>query len=255
MGALQELNPMQMSEALVAACEKRIPVTTMLHRGEIWLNMRSRFLAIDGARLIFELPRIDGDKPIEDLDPAEKLGMSFKHKHHKHLFSTTVLTTQDFQGPEGKTAAMAVGCPITMQRIQRRAYYRAVVPPNRIVRVSFWFGGRDSEPSGTTAEQPVWSAKVEDISAGGFLAKVRSDVGMVLDVGDMVGLRMTFGLSAESFYADAQFRHAQQVPDGALVGFQFIGLGQSPESKNALRLITVKVSEYQRLALRRTAPR
>ena len=254
MSALQELSPMQMSEALVAAAEKQIPVTVMLHRGEVWLNMRSRFLAIDGARLIFELPRISEDKAIDDLVPAEKFGVSFKHKHHKHLFGSTLLALQSYQGSDGEIRAVAVGCPTTMQRIQRRAYYRVSVPSNHIVRVSLWFGGRETEPSGTTPDRPVWSGKVEDISSGGFQVRTRDDVGMALDIGDMVGLRMTFGLSAETLFADAQFRHNKPTADGSLLGFQFVGLGQTAESKNALRIISSKVSEYQRLELRHRAP-
>ena len=255
MSILQDLNPTQMSEALVSICEKHIPITVMLRRGETWLNLRSRFLAIDGARLVFEIPHSEDGTPLDDLIPAEKLGASFKHKHHKHLFNTTVLTVQDFHGPTGKSKVLLVGCPTSMQRIQRRAYFRADVPSNRIVRVSFWFGGCETEPSGTNPEQPVWSGKVEDISAGGFQVRVRRDVAIILDTGDMVGLRMTFGMSAETLFANAQFRHAIPTDKGALMGFQFIGLGQSPEGKNALRIVAAKVSEYQRLSLRHRAPR
>ena len=254
MSVLQELNPMQMGEALVSICEKHIPIMIMLRRGESWLNLRSRFLAIDGARLVFELPQSEDGTPFDDLIPAEKLQASFKHKHHKHLFSTTVLTVQDFYGPAGKSKAMFVGCPTTMQRIQRRAYFRASVPSNRVVRVSFWFGGCESNPAGTSPERPVWSGVVDDISAGGCQVRYRGDAAVILDTGDTVGLRMTFGMSDETLLTDAQFRHAIPADQGTLIGFQFVGLGQSPEGKNALRIISTKVSEYQRLSLRHRAP-
>ena len=90
---------------------------------------------------------------------------------------------------------------------------------------------------------------VQDVVTG--LTLVFSNL---LDVGDMVGLRMTFSLSAETLFADAQFRHCAQTDQGALMGFQFLGLGQSIEGKNALRIIAGKVSEYQRLELRHRAP-
>ena len=255
MSVLQELNPMQMSEALIAICEKHIPITVMLRRGQTWLNLRSRFLGIEGARLIFDMPHNEAGEPLDDLVPAEKLGVSFKHKHHKHLFNTTVLKLRDCEDGTGGAGKLLAGCPTAMQRIQRRAYFRSSVPPNRMVRVSFWFGGSETEPSGTNPEQPVWSGKVEDISAGGFQARTRDDVALVLDTGDMVGLRMTFGMSAETLFADAQFRHAIPAEQGTLMGFQFIALGQSPEGKNAMRIVGAKVSEYQRLALRHKAPR
>lgn len=254
MSTLEALNPTQMNEALAAACEKRIPVTAMLQRDQTWMNMHSRFLAIDGTRLIFELPRIDKDRTIDDLAPAEKLGMSFKHKHHKHLFSTTVLALQDVDGPDAPVAAMVVDCPETMQRIQRRAYDRVSVPANHVVRASFWLGGRATEPSGTTAQRPVWSGRVENISAGGFQVRTRGDVSMALDIGDTVGLRMTFGLSGQTIFADAQYRHStQQDDEGLSLGFQFVGLGHTPDSTEALRTISSKVREYQRSEPRRRA--
>jgi len=253
MSGLQELNAIQMNDALVGACDKHIPVMTMVRRDHSWLNVPSRFLAIDGAELIFEAPEGDAASPVKELAPTEQVGVSFKYKHHKHLFNTVVLSIRDYLGPRGETTAMALQCPTSMQRIQRRAFHRAIVPPNRIVRVSFWFGGRDAEPVGGAPDQPVWSGKVENISAGGFQVRTCDDVGRGLDAGDTVGLRMTFGLSGEAVYGDAQFRHDESSSEGALLGFQFVGLGQSAEGRNALRMITDKVSEYQRQETRRRA--
>ena len=253
MSVLQELNPAQMSESLVGACDKQIPMTVVtIHRDDAWLNLRSRFLTIDRTRLIFEAPTVEKTaSSLDDILPAEKVGVSFKYKHHKHLFSTTVLNfLEEYPGPEGRVKAMVLGCPTTMQRIQRRAFYRVMVPPNRIVRAAFWLGGCKAEPSGTSLSNPVWSGNVEDISAGGFQIKTCTDAGMGLDSGDIVGLRMTFGVGAEAVFANAQFRHCKPADDGALLGFQFVGLGQDDESKDALRMIVGKVSEYQRLGLR-----
>ena len=252
MSVLQDLNPAQMSESLVGACDKQVPMTVVtIRRQEAWLNLRSRFLTIDRTRLIFEAPTVEkAASPFDDILPAEKVGVSFKYKHHKHLFSTTVLNLEDYAGPAGSVRAMILGCPTTMQRIQRRAFYRVMVPPNRIVRASFWLGNCLAEPAGTSPTHPVWSGSVEDISAGGFQVRARDDAAMGLDVGDMVGLRMTFGVGTGGVSANAQFRHCKNDANGALLGFQFVGLGQTDETKDALRVIIGKVSEYQRLGLR-----
>jgi len=252
MSILQDLNPAQMSESLVGACDKQVPITVVtIRRKEAWLNLRSRFLTVDRARLIFEAPTVERtSSPVDDIMPAEKVGVSFKYRHHKHLFSTTVLNLEDYSGPTGPVRAMILGCPTSMQRIQRRAFYRAMVPPNRIVRASFWLGGCHSEPTGASPTNPVWSGKVEDISAGGFQMRTCDDAGMGLDAGDMVGLRMAFGVGTEGVFANAQFRHCKNDAKGALLGFQFVGLGQTDETKGALRMIIGKVSEYRRLGLR-----
>ena len=65
------------------------------------------------------------------------------------------------------------------------------------MRISFWLGGQDSEPVGTTPDRPVWSGRITDISAGGFQTLVTSDVAMAIDLGDTVGLRITFGAGEE----------------------------------------------------------
>ena len=256
MSVLQELNPGQMSELLVGACQKHVLVTVVtIQRRDQWLTLYSRFLAIDGGRLIFEIPTAENvESPVEDILPAEKVCVSFKHKHHKHLFNTTVLSVEDYPGPEGPVKALVLGCPATMQQVKRRAFYRARVPSNRIVRVVFWLGGCKAEPTGTGPTKPVWSGNVEDISAGGFQARARGDAGMWLDVGDMVGLRMTFGVGVEGILANAQFRHCKPTDGGVLLGFQFVGLGQTDDTRDAHRLIIGKVCEYQRLDLRSMAP-
>lgn len=251
MGYLQELNEKQISEALVGAAERQVPVTVTIRQGETWVNLRSRFLAIRGARLIFEPPGGLQGAPPHEFSPAEKIGLSFKYKHHKHVFSTTVIGMDKVAlAADVMVPGLALNCPTHMERLQRRAYFRAAVPENQIVRVSFWLGGRDSEPTGTSPDRPVWTAVVTDVSAGGFQTRTTADVAMAIDVGEAVGLRMTFGSSGDKLYADAQFRHADMLPEGdALLGFQFLGLGQTNDGKAALRIISKKVSEYQRLEL------
>ena len=251
MGNLQKLNEKQISEALIAAADRQVPVTVTIRQGEAWTNLRSRFLAIRGARLLFEPPSgPEGSRPHE-FSPAEKIGLSFKHKHHKHVFSTTVIGMDKVVLAENMMVpGLALNCPTHMERLQRRAYFRAAVPENHIVRVSFWLGGRESEPSSTSPDRPVWTAIVSDVSAGGFQARTAADVALAIETGETVGLRMTFGSDGDKLFADAQFRHADVLPDEhALLGFQFLGLAQTNDGKAALRLISKKVSEYQRLEL------
>lgn len=249
MSYLQTLNVKQMGEALLGAAEKMVPVTFTVRQDNAWTNFYSRFLAIRGVQMCFEPPyRTDGGAPHEFV-PSESVGIGFKFKHHKHMLSTIVVGLDNIALNEGeKVPVLAVECPSTMERLRRRVYVRAAVPANRIVRASFWLGGYESEPAGTSPGRPVASGKVMDISAGGLQVLSTQDAGMVLDVGDVIGLRITFGSDDEVVYADAQFRHAMQADDGIMLGFQFIGLGQSPEGKSALQIISSKVTEFQKMA-------
>jgi c-di-GMP-binding flagellar brake protein YcgR len=173
--------------------------------------------------------------------------VSFKFKHHKHVFTGTVVGLEDTELPGGAALRALVVCsPTRMHRMQRRAFLRADVPPNRVVRASFWLGGRDAEPAGTSPDCPVWSGRVTNISAGGFQV-ISSDQGArCLEVGETVGVRIHFGVGEEAVYADAQFRHVQEAEGKLYVGFQFVGLAQTPEGRKTLELISVKAGQFHR---------
>ena len=94
---------------------------------------------------------------------------------------------------------MLVICrPSRMQRLQRRAYIRAEVPPNRIVRASFWLGGRTAEPTGGSPTTPVWSGRVVNLSAGGFQLHTDAAAASDVEIGDAVGVRVVFGMGGQS---------------------------------------------------------
>ena len=71
--------------------------------------------------------------------------------------------------------------------------------------------------------------------------------GPSLHVGDAIGVHLSFGISRERCFTDAQFRHLD-VSDGMThLGFQFVGLAQSRQGRAALQMISAKVSEFQRM--------
>ena len=246
MGPLQELDESEMSEALAGAVEKQLPVTMTVRRGEAWQTLQSRFMAIRDARLLFEPPTPGRGAAACGLSPAEVIGVNFKYRRHKYIFGTTVIGNWQVPAGEGTVAALALGIPTSMQRIQRRACYRAPVPSDHVVRLSFWLGGAASEPTGALSKRPVWAGRVTDISAGGFQAFVSADVADAVEAGESMGLRITFEQSDETIVTGAHLRHIRPAKDGASLGFQFVSLEVTPEGKAALRLISRIVSEIQR---------
>jgi hypothetical protein len=249
MSSLQELSVKQINEALAAASERHVPVTITTRTDNHWLNLQSHALAVRAGNLLAEMPPSEADLPPFEFVPGIGLGLSFKLKHHKHIFTATLSGHADYALDEGGAIKVLAFClPTRMQRLQRRVYYRADVPPNRIVRASFWLGGREAEPRGTSATLPVWSGKVTNLSAGGFQLVATLEAAGLLEVGDSVGVRLAFGAAGEAVYADAQFRHALVEGDHSVMGFQFVGLGQTNEGKEALRLVSQRVSQFQQAA-------
>ena len=134
-----------------------------------------------------------------------------------------------------------------MRRAERRLRDRVDLPARAVARASFWLGGRQAEPAGTSPERPVWPGRVANLYAGGFQLVTRSDVTEALEIGETVGVRLVFGAGCDTVYSDAQIRHMRHVDDQALLGFQFLGLAHTPAGRQALQVISAKVGELQRL--------
>ena len=248
MAILEELDVNRINDVIATAAEKRTPATLTVSRGCHWLNLRSRVVALKDPHLWMELP-VGPDGTQYEFAPAEKVGVSFKLRHHKHIFYATVQHMEQMPLDAGGTVpVLSVCCPSKMQRLQRRAYSRVDVPAGKIVRASFWLGGRQQEPSGTSLEQPVWNGPVMNLSAGGFLMRVDSDVADAVDEGDTVGVRLSFGPGQETVYSDAQFRHADVEGDEAMMGFQFVGLSETSAGKETLSLIATKLKQFEQMA-------
>lgn len=248
--ALQELNLRQINEAMSLASQKNVPVAITTRHEDAWLNFPSRMITVAGKCLLVELPPVEADVPPHEFVPAEKIGISFKLKHHKHIFTATVAGLQDHLLDNGEPMKVLALClPTRMQRLQRRMFYRVDVPPNRVVRASFWLGSKDAEPNGTSETCPVWSGRVVNLSAGGFQLMSSTPLGPMLEVGDSVGVRLSFGTGQESAYADAQLRHVVLETSGQWsIGFQFVGLTQTVDGRETLKFIGQKVSEFQQAA-------
>jgi c-di-GMP-binding flagellar brake protein YcgR len=251
MPVLQELDGGQITSLLHEATARHVPLAVCACRDGRWLGLRSRFIAPKDNRILIEMPVDEKGACPYEFVPAEKIGISFKLKHHKHTCAATVGGVEQFELSDGTAVPVLSICwPAHMNRLQRRSYLRVDVPANRILRVSFWLGGRSAEPTGGSSEAPVWSGTAANISAGGVHVRCRPEAAAVLDVGDVVGMRLLFGLGGESIHTDAQFRRLEQTGGEVFLGFQFLGLGQTRQGVQALRVLSAKVAELQHAASR-----
>ena len=256
MAGLQELDIRQIHEMISQAADRQLPATVTQHVGEAWINLQSRVLDVREERIWIQIPTESDGTPYE-LAPADRVGVTFKLRHHKYVFVATVAGLEYCPLTDGSRIPVVSLCwPTQMQPLQRRAFYRADVPESAVVRASVWLGGRNAEPSGTSSERPVFTGQVTNLSAGGFQFRTTDTAAARLDSGYLAGVRLVFGAGDQTIYADAQIRHVEAVKDEdlVLIGFQFVGLEQSAEGKQTLRFISLKVNEYQRYALKNMAP-
>jgi len=259
MPTLQSLSADQITHAVDEARTRDLPCTLTVWEGNRWVNRYSRIVRTSDRRVLLELPPASAGCAPHEFTPAEKVGLSFKLKHHKYLCSVVAAGIEQLPLDDGGSEPVLSVCyPSRMNRLQRRAYQRVPVPANRIVRASFWPGGREAEPNKPCPERPVWTGRVTDLSAGGLQLMLPVESLELLDPGYVVGVRVSFGAGSEqAVYADAQYRHATPAeekppapggPDGpcVLVGFQFVGLGQTREGQDSLERISYHVAEFQR---------
>lgn len=250
---MQDLSTQQINEAIRDSVAKHIPLGLSIQT-DAWLRMHSRFLAISEEHILVEMPSADDGAPHEFV-PAEKVALSFKLKHHKYLSQARVAGQRQLKLPDGTCIPTLSLCwPMHMQRLQRRSFARVAVPPGKVVRVSFWTGGRDAEPTGPSDPRSVWSGQVVDLSAGGFQAIITAEVPELV-TGQPIGVRIVFGPGEASVYADAQFRHKQPEDAGVSFGFQFVGLAHTEQGRENLRLISRKMSEFSRSTRSGNRPR
>ncbi|HUU23706.1 MAG TPA: PilZ domain-containing protein [Phycisphaerae bacterium] len=247
MATLQPLSNRQIDEVIRAASQRHVPVTLTVRVDGTWVTSRGHIADLRGGHLLLELAEPDGDEPGYGFQPADSVGVSFKLKHHKHIFTGTVAGVQKIRCADGTEVQMVQVCsPTRMLRMQRRVFLRVPVPANRVVRASYWLGSCDDEPTSGRQDQPVRSGRLVDISAGGFQL-ISTDGGTdALDIGETVGTRISFGVGDETVYADAQFRHRKEVDGQVHLGFQFVGLAQTSQGRKALQLMGDKAAQFQR---------
>jgi len=256
MATLQHLTIRQIDEVIRSACRREVPATITVRTGGGWSNLRARMVGLRDGHLLLALAGPEGEKEAHEFQPADKVGISFKLKHHKHIFTATVAGVEASRPAEGEEVRVLQACiPTKMLRMQRRAFLRATVPANRVVRASYWLGGRECEPVSGGEDEPVWSGRVVDISAGGFQMISADGDNDALEVGETVGVRVSFGAGEETVYADAQFRHRQDADGEVHLGFQFIGLAQTPEGRRALQRIGSRAAQFHREADAAQRPR
>lgn len=252
MPIIEELDPRQIEKSLAEAVSRQVPVSLTCKSGSIWLALRTRILARDTGGLVLAWPTDEqGGRP--DLPRSVPLGLSFKIKHHKHLFNGLVEGADQRPDEEGRPVeVLRVPAPLRMQRVQRRAYQRVDVPRSRSVLATFWEGGLVGADAAQQRTGFSWEGWLTDLSAGGFQVRLVGKTAPQLEGGDAVGVRIDLGQEFKPILADAQFRHQVNDRRGVvLLGFQFVGLNQSPAGRETLARIGRVVCEFQRLAGRR----
>lgn len=234
------LSEAQRDEVLRVAIEKQVPLTATVRSGARWIVSKSRFLPrVAGSGLLcIEPPTLDpihGEVGIgfaQEWEPGTTIGVSFRRGHHKCLFATTVAGRQRVAvNAETRKDAVLIRRPEAIEELQRRAYYRTIVPPEAPLTARLRLG----------AERQAFEAAVVDVSVGGACVRLM-EAPREAPSGGAPFIVTIEGTNCAPLSVDALFRHSRLDEGGTVLwGVQFVGLESSGgrQTLNALsRLVT-----------------
>ncbi len=249
MPTIEELSQRQIQDSICEAMNKRVPLILSHRQGEVWVSSQSQILRVLQDRLYLAYPQTQyQDEPPPVFQPDTLVGVSYKIRHHKHIFNVAVQGISDLAVDGRETRILCLNLPAEMQRVQRRAFERAEVPRNRSVLATFCQGNLPGQAPNTV----TWEGWMVNISAGGFQVRLPAHGSPELEVGDIVEVRLDLGQEYQPIQAKAQFRHAISDERGVMrMGFQFVGLNESRQGREILSRLGDIASDFHRLAERR----
>ncbi len=223
--------------------EKRIPVTITAKDEANWQVYKSNFLAVQANRVIFTQPVPDTFGAESNLSDGQEVAISFKKGYYKHLLVSRVIAHEDYELDPGiSTPTIVVLIPDKIERIQRRAYNRGVVPEGQTVTAAF---KRIGESPGSNQS---YQGELTDLSAGGLGMQIPESDATDLVEGEQFTMRFVPSPDQDLIVVNVRLRHITRDPDTSLgtLGFQIIGMEISEEGRATLRRIGRVVGLYQR---------
>ena len=221
---------------LEEAAQRHLPIKVTNRRGYLWQVYNSSFLGFQGGRLSLAAPGVDEQAEAVEPTQGQEIAVSFKKGYHKCLFVTRILTRGHFEIEPGVSApAMTVLAPQQVEKIQRRAFNRAMAPAGEPVIVSFGPCWQGMDSCGAQCHR----ARLHDLSAGGLGLVMGADRMPALKAGEQLRLSFVPWPGQEPLHLEARFRHATEPDESGevILGLQIVGLEMTEEGRGRLRRI------------------
>jgi c-di-GMP-binding flagellar brake protein YcgR len=227
------------------ASERQVPVVLSVLAEGRWCSLRSKIVQLERNLLQILYPMASGQGPVPEIAVGDELGISFRRGHKKCIFVSSVIMRRAAEAPTGEVAdTLLVQVPERIRELQRRAYQRVQVQPERFIAVKVWEGGLPcaSEPS-----WPLCAGRISNISVGGVLIDVRADQNPRLGLGDVVGLEITVVQGRKPLLVEGQYRHCTVTgPDRIGLGIQLLGLEHDTPGRASITDVAELVRKLMR---------
>lgn len=244
MAFLQELSGDGIREAIELLGENNLVVALTVRYQAQWVSFRSRALAQHNGVVWVQMPETDHLPTPYTFKPGEQVGAAFSMAHRKFVFASQVVCVETYT-LDGTTpyTALRLGVPERMHKIERRRHERLDMSGDELTEVAFWLGGRTGKPDEASVDAPVWPGRVLDISKGGMLVRTSYGAAKYVEVGDIVGVQITFGGNEMPIVVDAQVRHCARDGEMALIGLEFVDNPGGLEDNSGVEQIRGKIDE------------
>jgi c-di-GMP-binding flagellar brake protein YcgR len=247
----RSLSERERDALLTEACARNIPAEVVPADAEDKSSLRSRLLeaaAAMGAGLVIEAPTREGSRVM--LHPEETINVVFMFGGQKFGFRTKVKRRSTMNlGGDVEVPALALAYPPKIYKLQRRRFFRVMIPSARPLVVECVARDRRREDGDDLVR---FETVARDISSGGIAIKIPAPYLPLAQVGkrialvfDLEGVRRTLRLLAE-------VRHVASRPGGDhIAGMQFVEWHKTLAGRKAVNSVTRYVVRRQRAELKK----
>ncbi|MFW6153995.1 MAG: PilZ domain-containing protein [Planctomycetota bacterium] len=228
---------------------RNTPLALTCRVDRTWQTFRSRFLGLREGKLWIEYPQAPAgdERSAPTLATDQKVGIAFKQRHHKYVFTTGVAQVAACRlTPETTVRALRLTWPQRMRQLQRRVFHRVEVPQDRRVFVDLWEGGVEQEPPVALRDKLLLHGHLVDLSIGGFQLRLLGDADPRFRVGTPLGAALLNADGAKPIKLDCQFRHTNADEFSTTLGVQIVGLNETAAGRKTLERLGRVIRGFQR---------
>ncbi len=232
------------------AVRDRVLAVLTVQNGGDWRSFKSRFLERDARRRFFVLDfqAVPGNE-LPDLVAGEYVGVSFRSRSHKVLF-TTVMEAKGHYMFDDRSSVPAIRYrwPDSVTELQRRSYYRTPIPDNMTLLVTLWPGGASARAAAQGSTLQVVTGTLADISCGGALVRLSDATGLPQSESQTLGVEVQLPDGRPPLLVNACLRGVRNDPLGqAHAAMQFMGLELTVDGRLALQRLANCVARLHHL--------
>ncbi|MBN2448199.1 MAG: PilZ domain-containing protein, partial [Phycisphaerae bacterium] len=139
--------------------------------------------------------------------------------------------------------------PQTLTELQRRAYYRTLVPRGVTLLAAMWSGGVPARAAATEDPPQIVTGDLLDLSCGGCLIRVNQAQAPPWSDNATLGAEIQMPDGRQPLVLNANYRGPRYDGEGRLcLAIQFVGLEMTADGRALLQRLASNIQRFHRWA-------